>query len=272
LAVPKLCEAEPPLADAFKVFSAAARSLEHSYFKLSEEVQRLRSELERERELRIRREALAQMAALIAHEVRNPLGSVELFVALLGSSSLAEEQRQWVVQIQAGLRILSASVNNVLEFHSPCSRELALVELAALLNSLRELLHPAAAQEGMELIIEIAEQPLLLRADQQELLQAFLNISLNAIRFAAHGGTLKISAVRQENEAVLRFEDYGPGIPAELRTKIFEPGFTTRSGGPGLGMAVAKKIVERHGGVIELASTGEKGTTFQIRLPLTNTP
>lgn len=268
LAVPKLSEAEPPLADAFKAFSAAARSLQRSYFCLGEEVGRLRSELTQERELRLRREALARMAALVAHEVRNPLGSVEMFADLLASSDLTGEKREWIEQIQSGLRILSASVNNVLEFHSPSSFKVAHVDLAPFLKSLQKFLQPISHRAGMNFVTEIAERPLLLLADQQRLMQAFLNIALNAVRFAAEGGILRISASREDDIAIIQFEDRGPGISADLKEKIFQAGFTTRSGGPGVGMAVAKRIVEQHGGTIHLRSELGKGARFQVRLPL----
>jgi signal transduction histidine kinase len=266
-AVAQPCEAEPPLADAFSAFSEAARSLERSYYSLGEEVRRLRSELEQERELRLRREALAQMAALVAHEVRNPLGSIELFADLLASSELSGEQREWVEQVQSGLRILSASVNNVLEFHSPSSSKLAPTDVPALLHSLEKFLRPLTARSGIDFVVEIGGGPLPLVADQQRLTQAFLNIALNAVRFAADGGVLHVVAFREDQAVVIQFKDCGPGISERLREKIFEPGVTTRSGGPGLGMAVAKRIVEQHRGTIRVANAPGRGTIFQIRLP-----
>ncbi|HUK46995.1 MAG TPA: HAMP domain-containing sensor histidine kinase [Terriglobales bacterium] len=258
---------EPPLSDAFRAFSDAAQSLERSYFSLGEEVRRLRRELEQERELRLRREVLAQMAALVAHEVRNPLGSIELFADLLASSPLAGERREWVEQIQSGLRILSASVNNVLEFHSPSSQKMASTEVSGLLRSLRKLLQPAADRAGMELVLAITGAPLPVRADAQRLMQAFLNISLNAVRFAADGQFLRIAAHGERKIVSVQFEDRGPGVSEESKDRIFEPGFTTRSGGAGLGMTVAKQIIEQHGGSICVSRRAGQGAVFQVRLP-----
>lgn len=261
---------EQPLSEAFSAFSEAARSLEHSYFSLGQEVRRLRQELEQERELRRRREALAQMAALVAHEVRNPLGSVELFAELLAGSDLTAEKREWVVQIQAGLRILSASVNNVLQFHSPASSTLVPTDLGRLLESLRQLLAPVAMKAEMKLTVEESVEELWILADPQRLMQAFLNIALNALRFAADGGKLRICPKRVNQMAMIQFADQGPGIAEEVRRKIFEAGCTTRSGGPGLGMAVAKKIVEQHRGSISVTSVSGKGAIFGVHLPLAN--
>lgn len=262
---------EQPLSEAFRAFSEAARSLECSYFSLGEEVRRLRQELEQERDLRRRREALAEMAALVAHEVRNPLGSVELFVELLANSDLADEKREWVVQIQAGLRILSASVNNVLKFHSPASSTLVPIELGQLLHSLRQLLAPVAKKAQMKLIVEEGAEELWVMADRQQLMQAFLNIALNAFRFAADGGRLRIFARRVNEMAMVQFVDRGPGIAEEVSKKIFEAGVTTRAGGPGLGMAVAKKIMDQHGGTISVINATSKGAIFEVNLPLAKT-
>jgi len=98
------------LAQAFGAFSSAAEALERSYFGLGQEVNRLRRELEQERDLRRRREALAEVSAILAHEIRNPLGSLELFTGLLVTSELPEKEKHWVQQLQSGIRIVSATI------------------------------------------------------------------------------------------------------------------------------------------------------------------
>ncbi len=255
------------LTEAFDVFSSAARSLERSYFSLGEEVCRLRKELEAERELRKRREALAEISALLAHEVRNPLGSVELFAELLAESGLPQQEREWVEQIRGGVRLLSATVNNVLEFHSQTPLKLAPTETSAVVCALGKLLAPMAQAEGMQLHIESCTQELRIQADRHRLEQVFLNLALNAFRFATTGGVLRIRVLRQDGCALVEFEDRGPGLAAEDKAKVFDAGFSTRTGGAGLGLTVAKRIVEQHAGNLDIIN-GMNGCTFQVRIPL----
>lgn len=256
------------LAEAFGAFSSAAQALERSYLGLGQEVARLRRELDQERDLRRRREALAEVSALLAHEIKNPLGSVELFAGLLSNAIHAEPEKDWVMQMQAGLRLVSATVNNILEFHSSGAPALQPVELNGILCAIESFLHPLAARAGMRWLAQLTTSSLRIHGDRQRLEQVFLNLALNAFRFAAQGGILRVRSRQDEGNAVLIFEDEGPGIAPEILARLFEPGVTTRSGGTGLGLAVAKRIVEQHGGAISVASAAGLGTVFHLRFPL----
>jgi signal transduction histidine kinase len=262
---------KPSLADAFAAFSSAAKSLERSYFGLGEEVSRLRQELEQERDLRMRREALAEMAALVAHEVRNPLGSLELFAGLLADSALAPQEREWVEQIQSGLRILSATVYNVLEFHGPRPLQLAPTEIHGVLRAVEDLLRPVAQRAGMRLSADHSPESLCILADRHRLEQVFLNLSLNSFRFAAQGGVLSIKTCRDRGLVRVDFEDRGPGIAVEGLGKILDAGLPLQTDIRGLGLAVANRIVEQHGGTIRLTSAPGEGTSFHLRFPLAGT-
>lgn len=256
------------LVGAFAAFSSAAESLERSYLGLGQEVCRLRKELEQERDLRRRREALAEISALLAHEIRNPLGSLELFAGLLAGSPLAGQEKGWVEQIQSGLRILSATVNNILEYHSQRPLDLGFTEVNEVLDSVRSLLAPVAERAGVRCLMQTGREPLWIRADRHRLEQVFLNLALNAFRFAAQGGILEIRALRRGEHALVAFADRGPGIAADVLERIFDPGVSTGMGGAGLGLAVAKRIVEQHGGGISIVSKPGQGSCFELRLPL----
>jgi signal transduction histidine kinase len=219
---------------------------------------------------RLRREqALAEMSSLLAHEMRNPLASLELFAGLLLESDLDGERRQWVEQVQAGLRILAATVNNVLHFHSLPEPERAPLDLGQLLDWARDFFAPLARQSSITLSSQNQLRGIFLEADRYRLEQVLLNLVLNAVRALPGGGWIEIGGHKTADgqSVALHVADTGPGIAAEHRAQIFEPGFSTRSGSPGLGLAVCRKIVQQHGGSIRAESRPGRGATFTVLLP-----
>jgi signal transduction histidine kinase len=177
-------------------------------------------------------QALAEIATVLAHEIRNPLGSLELFAGLLADSTAAtSEASQWVGHIQAGLRTLAATVNNVLQFHSQPSLEPIPTHLDRLLRETVEFLGPLARQRGMQVRLDNRAGKVLLHADPHRLQQVFLNFALNAFRAMSPGGWLSVSVVWMPPEGCpqvqIDFEDQGAGIPEEAMDRVFEPGFTT---------------------------------------------
>jgi two-component system, sensor histidine kinase FlrB len=242
----------------------------YSVFILRDVSERKRLE---EAQARLRREqALAEMSAVLAHEIRNPLGSLELFAGLLAESEQDAECRNWVEQVQAGLRILSATVNNVLHFHSLPEPERSSVDLGQLLDWARDFFLPLARQSGVTLSLQNRLAGALFSADRHRLEQVLLNLMLNALRAMPEGGWLQLSAgeVEQGRMVAITVADTGPGIFPEHLPRIFEPGFSTRAGSPGLGLAVCRKIVEQHGGTIGAESSPGRGAKFTLTFPLTS--
>jgi two-component system sensor histidine kinase FlrB len=226
-----------------------------------------------ERELARRSHALAEVATVLAHEIRNPLGSMELFTGLLADATAQmPETRQWVTHLQAGLRALSATVNNVLQFHSQPSTQMLPTDLDRLVGETMDFLMPLARQRGQHIKIENTIGKIATNADSSRLKQVFFNLSLNAFRAMRTGGRLGVSlhwAPQFPGELVqIDFSDEGRGVPPELLDYIYEPGFTTTPGSPGLGLAVCKKVIEQHGGEIRVQSKPDKGTTFSLFLPV----
>ncbi len=226
-----------------------------------------------EREAARKSLALAEIATVLAHEIRNPLGSMELFTGLLADATAhLPETRQWITHLQAGLRTLSATVNNVLQLHSQPSAQMLPTELDRLVNETMDFLLPLARQRGQQIKIENTIGKILTHADSNRLKQVFLNLSLNAFRAMPPGGKL---AVRLRwapqfpgGVAQIDFQDDGRGLAPELLERIYEPGFTTTPGSPGLGLAVCKKVVEQHGGEIRVQSKPQHGATFSVFLPV----
>jgi two-component system, sensor histidine kinase FlrB len=228
--------------------------------------------LQEEHEAFQRQNALAEMSALLAHEIRNPLGSLELFAGLLAESELAEEQTRWVEHLQSGVRMLAATVNNVLHFHSRPQPMCAPTELGELVRSLGEFVRPLAQRAQVKLVLQPCQGGILVAADRDRLRQVILNLALNSLHFMPTGGRLEISHGAHGGQAWIVVSDSGSGIAQENLARIFEPGFTTRRGSPGLGLAVSKTILEQHRGTIAVSSQPGHGTTFTLQLPLWREP
>jgi PAS domain S-box-containing protein len=233
--------------------------------------------LVQERDKLRREQALAEMSAILAHEIRNPLGSLELFAGLLAEAGLSPECRQWVEHVQAGLRTLAATVNNVLHFHSLPAPVRVPTDLGQLLDWAGGFLVPMARQARVELCLHNRLQGVWFAADRHRLEQVLLNLVLNALRAMPGGGWVEISGHRISRDgihhgdaaaAAISVSDTGPGVLAGDVTKIFEPGFSTHSGSPGLGLAVCRRIVEQHGGSLEAGNRAGAGASFTLTFPL----
>ncbi len=225
-----------------------------------------------EREAARRAHALAEIATVLAHEIRNPLASMELFAGLLADAiDHTPETQEWIAQLQAGLRLLAGTVNNVLQFHSePCGQMLA-TSLAQLLRETVGFLGPLARQRGISIEIQNSYEEALVLADAQGLRQVFFNLALNAFGSMKQGGTLtiRVYSIANSTESVgLEFEDQGAGIDSDTLPQIFEPGFTTKAGSPGLGLSVCRKVIDQLAGTISVRSEQGRGTTFCIFLPV----
>ena len=229
-----------------------------------------RKHLEEERGEFRREQALSEMSTVLAHEVRNPLGSLELFAGLLAETELSAECQKWVEHIQVGLRTLAATVNNVLHVHSPRPSEPALVDLGSLLDWARDFFAPLARQSRVQMVLRNRLAGTVLGADRHGLEQVLSNVVLNALHAMPGGGLIELAghAIRQGRAVSISITDTGPGIRSEHLESVFEPGFSTRAGSPGLGLAVCRKIVEQHGGTIVATSRPAAGATFTLIFPL----
>jgi len=238
-----------------------------------------RKRMEQQQVRHRREQALAEMSAVLAHEVRNPLGSLELFASLLSEANLGAECQEWVGHLQHGLRTLGATVNNVLHFHGAPPPERTPLDLGQLLDWAGSFLAPLARRSAVKVILRNGLRGVIFAGDRHQLEQVLLNLSLNALRLMPDGGTLELEGETVHGEdaidgstfATLTVSDTGPGIAPENLAEIFKAGFSTRAGSPGLGLAVCSKIVHQHGGAIAGAVRAEAGASFTVRFPLAET-
>lgn len=236
--------------------------------------------------------ALGQMAAGLAHEIRNPLAGMEVVAGLLRRRLAGRsEETELVDELLGELRAVAATVSASLEFVRPEAPVPVRVDAVRLLE---EALGLALARVPFPGRVERSWQEDLppLRADEDQLRTALVNLLVNALQAMAAmpAGRLRVAVgtrdadpggralrvdrdggsrtpERGDRELVISVADDGPGVPPELRDKIFYPFFTTREDGSGVGLAMAQKLVASHGGTLELESPPEGGSVFLVRLP-----
>jgi len=229
----------------------------------------LQKELEQEREAARNTVALAEVSAVLAHEIRNPLASMELFAGLIaGSPSGATE---YVTHLQAGIRTLSATVNNVLRLNSAGHSHFSPISIARAVRDSVEFVRPIAEQSEVEIEFGNESEELQILGDENALRQVLLNLACNAIRHMSGGGRLRVSVRKRTYKtrvhAVVLVADNGQGIRPEHMAYIFDPGFSGTGLTPGLGLTVCKRIVEQHQGRISVFSREHRGTTFRLEFP-----
>jgi signal transduction histidine kinase len=224
------------------------------------------------RELDVMRQALAArdrqlqlMLGGIAHEVKNPLGGIELFAGLLREELPAGEGRRHVERILGELNYLKRVVEEFLTFAQQERFNRVPVEPERLVHGLLPLL--GAEAEARQVRLHLAAEPALLEGDEGLLTAALVNLARNAIQASPAGSPVSVRGVRAGRQYLLQVEDAGAGIPEDVRERIFEPFFSTREKGTGLGLPLARKIVQAHGGSLEVASRPGR-TLFTAALPV----
>ena len=233
----------------------------------SEEVTFLARTMEEMRQAIARREQnLRMMLAGVAHEIRNPLGGIELFAGLL-EKDVSEALRPQVKKILHEVRHLNTIVQDFLEYARPAVSQNQHIGLRKLAGEVRDALGESAKDIIWK--VEISEAGAV-AADYNQTRRMLLNLLRNAIEAMNGKGEIRIVAEEQNQYAAISIYDAGPGIPPELAEKIFEPFFTTKAQGSGLGLALVQRLAEQNGGRIELAPN-DKGAHFRLILPVAQT-
>ncbi|MEX0842977.1 MAG: HAMP domain-containing sensor histidine kinase [Gemmatimonadota bacterium] len=241
-----------------------------------DELGRLSRAMERMRKGVIQRdEQLRLMLAQVAHEIRNPLGGLELFASAALETDDREERLRLLDRVRREVEGLNAIINNFLTFAKPLHSERRLHDLRDPLQEAAEILSLQLEEKGVSLVMHLPDEPLMARADTDHVKRVALNLMQNA---AQAGTQVRVAAWWRNGEAVVSVQDDGPGVASELRDRIFQPFVTDKEQGAGLGLAIVHRVLESNGGRVELVSDqnsdpdpyppmgGEAGAEFRFYL------
>jgi signal transduction histidine kinase len=246
---------------------AQKRKIEETAAKLGETYAQLQASME-QLQRADRLSALGELSAGLAHEIRNPLGSLEGAVQILRRSQLPEQTRQEFAEM-AGREVvrLKGLLTNFLEFARPQAPRRTFIEPQLLLESVSKLASETAKMAGVTIRIESASMAAL-SVDAEQIKQVLLNLVLNAVQAMPTGGEIALRSRQANGSVLLEVADQGVGIPRENLERIFDPFFTTRAGGTGLGLSIAYQIINRHGGQLSVRNNPGRGVTFTVVLPV----
>jgi two-component system, NtrC family, sensor histidine kinase HydH len=225
------------------------------------------------RRLRAQNAEISQLAGGLAHEIRNPLSTLSLNLGLLAEDFQNPETprdrrvQQRVERLKREVQRLHDILENFLRFARVQDLKVAPTDLNALVEELCDFYEPQASTQGIVVRTSFAADLPSVPLDADLFKQAVLNLMLNAEHAMAEGGELILTTRREGPWAVLDVTDTGSGMTEDVQAKIFDPFYSTRPGGSGLGLPTTRKIVESHGGTIEVHSVRGKGSRFSLRLP-----
>ena len=230
-------------------------------------------DLKASRDQLIQAERLAtagKMSASFAHEIRNPLSSMRMLAQLLMQKPemSGEKYQQSVRYILEEIERIDTIVKGLMDFARPTKLDLKQQPLTPVLQAVLDLMEANLAHHKIQLVLDLLPETPEIQFDSDKLKQAFMNIVLNAMEAMPQGGTLRVLMFIENDGVCIKVIDTGIGIPAEDLEHLFEPFFTRKTRGTGLGLANVKRILEEHGGKVEIESTPGEGTTVSMWLPI----
>ena len=230
-------------------------------------------EIESELELSRRMAAIGRLTSGVGHEVKNPINAIvvhlELLKTKLGDASAPAVRHLDV--IDAEIHRLDRVVQMLVDFSRPVELQLREQNLCSVLGDVLALAAEELSTHNVTLVSRMPSKPLMANFDADLVKQALLNVIQNGAQAMPDGGALEVSLEDDRKSAVLRISDQGPGIPDDIREKIFDLYFTTKTGGSGIGLAMTYRILQLHHGSIEVQSKQGRGTEFLLRIPLAAT-
>jgi len=230
-------------------------------------------EIESELELSRRMAAIGRLTSGVAHEVKNPINAIVVHLELL-RNKLGDPNAPGIRHlevIEAEIRRLDRVVQTLVDFSRPVELQLREQDLRAVIGDLLALATEELSTRNVLLVDHMPAKAVMANVDSDLLKQAALNVIENGAQAMPEGGKLEVSLEVDRKSAIIRIADEGVGIPDEIRDRIFDLYFTTKSGGSGIGLAMTYRIVQLHHGGIEVQSREDRGTEFRLRIPLAAT-
>ena len=231
----------------------------------AESVRRIENEIELSRRLA----AIGQLTRGVAHEVKNPINAIVVHLEILRNKlqQVEPDTRRHMDVIGNEIRRLDRVVQMLVDFTRPVELRLADTDLRRMVEDVVLLASPDAERHGVHIDRELPPEPVIVKVDADLVKQALLNVALNGIQAMPDGGHLTLVAARTANGAQLTVHDEGPGIPSDIRTKIFDLYFTTKKAGSGIGLAMTFRVMQLHNGSVDFESSPDLGTTFRLKFP-----
>ena len=232
----------------------------------AESVHKIEDEIEMSRRL----SASGRLTRGVAHEVKNPINAIVLHLQLLQSKlkQIDPDTRRHIDIIGSEIHRLDRVVQILVDFTRPRDLRLEEIDFRQLIEDVTLLATPEAEQHNVTVASQLSSEALWVKVDTDFMKQAILNVVLNGIQAMPQGGTLTISAQREDEIVITDVRDQGSGISPEIQEKIFELYFTTKKGGSGIGLAQTYQILQWHDGSVDFETAQDQGTTFHLRLPL----
>src|SRR5580765_7309853 len=233
----------------------------------AESVHRIEDEIELSRHL----SAIGRLTSGVAHEVKNPINAIVVHLEVLRQKmkEIDPDTRRHVDVISSEIQRLDRVVQTLVDFTRPVELRLNDMDLRKLVEDVVSLASPAAEKHQVVIEREASPDALPVRIDADLVKQALLNIVLNGVQAMADGGTLRLTLKHDGDNALISVRDQGAGIPENIRDKVFNLYFTTKTGGSGIGLAMAYRVVQMHHGSVEFTSIIDHGNTFYLRFPIT---
>ncbi|MFB3815530.1 MAG: nitrogen regulation protein NR(II) [Terriglobales bacterium] len=232
----------------------------------AESVRRIEDEIELSRRLA----AIGRLTSGVAHEVKNPINAIVVHLEVLREKlrQIDPDTQRHMDIIGGEIHRLDRVVQTLVDFTRPVELKLVEADLRKIVDEVVLLASPEAERHGTHIERSTPAGPIPVKIDIDLVKQALLNVVLNGVQAMSEGGTLTFSARREDDSAQIDIHDEGPGIPPEIRDKVFNLYFTTKQKGSGIGLAMTYRVMQLHNGSVDFESAEGKGTTFHLRLPL----